>query len=44
MWNQNFEILTTGMQNLFFGDQPADDGHRNFTLGVLLMASTMRQD
>jgi len=30
-----YEILTTGLQNLWFGDQAADDAHRAVVLGIL---------
>ena len=36
-----YEIMTTGMQSLYFGDERADREHLNAVLGILAAASTL---
>lgn len=37
-----YEIFTTGLQNIYHGDQSADADHRNLVLGILAAAGQMR--
>jgi hypothetical protein len=38
----NSEILTTGVQSVFFGDERADNEHVGFTLALLALSTQLK--
>ena len=40
--SETFEILTTGLQSIFFGDERIDDQHRAVVLGILAASSVTK--